>query len=792
MAAFDGTSCPEEHLMAYKNLMLLYTNDPSLWCKFFPTTLTGVALTWYTSLPGGSIHNFAQLEEKFLGHFVASRRQEKSNFHLLSITQLEGESISSYLKKFHEAVLEAHDPKKRRSDKKDPIANHPSRNREEQPSRRERNYMPRRQEPPSDMGPPRPRHVYVTEGEPRTRNLLDGGYTEEYPTIRAARDSVHTLLKGPPKASTSGPIMKFDATTSQTLQQPHTDPLVVTLKIGQMKVKRVLVDTGSTADLITMKCLRKMKFEEQHLQPLDKPLIGFEGSQVIPLGTIILPVRVGERNESRTMPIRFTVVDLTFPYNTIMGLPLINKIKAAIFPHQLLLQFERDDGQVGILKGDQVTARQCLTNTLKRGTSTTPSKREREEQSPSVMSVYLESPNPQERPRPVERYEEVDIFGGKRIKIGKDLPAPIRQDIVATLTEFRDIFAFSTEEMPGIPTNVMCHKLDIKPGYKPVKQKLRHQGKERIEAAREEVEKLLRAGFIKECKYSDWLSNVVLVKKANGKWRMCVDFTDLNKACPKDDYPLLKIDLLVDSTAGHALLSFMDANAGYHQIPLAIEDQPHTTFITNAGVYCYKVMPFGLKNAGATYQRMVNKVFQSQIGRNLEVYVDDMITKSKQASQHAADLRETFNTLRKHQMRLNPEKCVFGVTGGKCLGFLVDERGIEANPDKIKAIQDMKSPRSVKEVQREKSKFEWTQEAEESFQQLKEHLSSLPKLVSPYNGEKLVLYVSVSEYSLSGVLIAEREKKQFPIYYKTKTLLSIPSDRRQVQPTLEKDSGRKE
>ncbi|XP_057526421.1 uncharacterized protein LOC130805655 [Amaranthus tricolor] len=109
MTVFDGTSCPEEHLMAYKNLMVLHTTNPSLWCKFFPTTLTGVALTWYTSLPGGSIHNFAQLEGKFLGHFVASRRQEKSNFHLLSITQLEGESISSYLKKFHEAVLEVTD-----------------------------------------------------------------------------------------------------------------------------------------------------------------------------------------------------------------------------------------------------------------------------------------------------------------------------------------------------------------------------------------------------------------------------------------------------------------------------------------------------------------------------------------------------------------------------------------------------------------------------------------------------------------------------------------------------------
>ena len=154
-----------------------------------------------------------------------------------------------------------------------------------------------------------------------------------------------------------------------------------------MKVKRVLVDTGTTADLITMECLRKIKFEEKHLQPLDKPLIGFGGNKVIPMGTIILPVRVGERSGSRIMPVRFTVVDLTFPYNAIMGLPLINKIKAAIFLHQLLLQFEQDDGQVGILKGDQVMARQCLINTMKRGTSVIPSKRGRGEKSPSLMSI---------------------------------------------------------------------------------------------------------------------------------------------------------------------------------------------------------------------------------------------------------------------------------------------------------------------------------------------------------------------------------------------------------------------
>ena len=123
----------------------------------------------------------------------------------------------------------------------------------------------------------------------------------------------------------------------------------------------------------------------------------------------------------------------------------------------------------------------------------------------------------------------------------------------------------------------------------------------RTAAANTEVQKLLEAGFIRECQYPEWISNVFLVKKPNGTWRMCVDFTDLNKACPKDSYPLPKIENLVDATIGHALLSFMDVFSEYHQIPLCPEDQEKTVFITDRGLQCYKVMPFSLKNAGATY-----------------------------------------------------------------------------------------------------------------------------------------------------------------------------------------------
>ena len=154
----------------------------------------------------------------------------------------------------------------------------------------------------------------------------------------------------------------------------------------------------------------------------------------------------------------------------------------------------------------------------------------------------------------------------------------------------------------------------------------------------DEVNKLLAVGFIREVYYPDWLANIVLVKKENGKLRMCVGFTNLNKACSKDSFPLSRIDQLVDSTIGHKLLTFMDAFSRYNQTKMAEEDQEKTAFITSQGLYYYKVMPFGLKNARATYQRLVNKIFNKQIGRNMEVNVDDVLVKSKEESTHLDDL----------------------------------------------------------------------------------------------------------------------------------------------------------
>ena len=181
---------------------------------------------------------------------------------------------------------------------------------------------------------------------------------------------------------------------------------------------------------------------------------------------------------------------------------------------------------------------------------------------------------------------------------------------------------------------------------------------------------------------------------------MCTDFTDLNKHCPKDSYPLPSIDALVDGTAGYQVLSFMDAYSGYNQIRMHPLDAPKTAFMTDTANYYNVTMPFGLKNTGATYQRMMDRVFSAQIGRNIEVYMDDMVVKSQQINNHHRDLLEAFEVMRKYNIRLNPEKCSFGVLGGKNLGFMITHRGIEVNPDKCRAILEMRSPSTVKEVQR--------------------------------------------------------------------------------------------
>ena len=209
-----------------------------------------------------------------------------------------------------------------------------------------------------------------------------------------------------------------------------------------------------------------------------------------------------------------------------------------------------------------------------------------------------------------------------------------------------DIFAWDAYEAPGVNPEFICHRLNVDPSTTPKKQPHRRPSSEHVEAIKTEVVKLKQAGAIKEIFYPQWLANTIVVKKKTGKWRVCVDFIDLNKAYPKDPFPMPRIDQLVDATVGHPRMSFLDDFQGYHQIPLAAEDQEKTAFVTPVGNYHYKVMPFGLKNVGSTYQRMMTKMFESRLGKTIEVYIDNMVVKSKLVSEHLADLTNVFDIMR--------------------------------------------------------------------------------------------------------------------------------------------------
>jgi hypothetical protein len=206
--------------------------------------------------------------------------------------------------------------------------------------------------------------------------------------------------------------------------------------------------------------------------------------------------------------------------------------------------------------------------------------------------------------------------------------------------------------------------------------------RKKIEAVRAEVQCLLDAGFIREVTYPQWLTNVVMVRKKNEKWRMCIDFTDLNKCGSKDDFPLAMIDQII---ANYNIMALLDCFSGYHQIWLRWEDEEKTSFITPFGTYCYMRMPEGLRNAGPMFCRMMKVALKDQVSRNVLSYVNDIIVASKKES-YISDLSETFDNMRESNLKLNLEKCIFRVTRGKVLGCLVSTKGIEASHDKIRAI----------------------------------------------------------------------------------------------------------
>jgi len=450
---------------------------------------------------------------------------------------------------------------------------------------------------------------------------------------------------------------------------PHdNDPIVISLVTAGRKVHRVLVDQGSSADVMFWPTFNKLQLSLDHLRPYSGCLYGFAGDQVEVRGYIELRTTFTDGTVARTEKIKYLVVNAPFAYNILLGRLTLNRLGVVPSTRHMKLKLPSMEGVVITIKSDQKEARRCYENSLKQQrsvchvTSTPPpgmderrsevemvrgtqGDLEMDEAVPGESGVAQDEAEkesmiaPREsgiaraviaserRPRPAEGWVETEIQG-KRFKLGGPLSEDTRRQIAGVIERHLDTFAWSASNMSGIDPDLLCHRLAMDPQVRPVCQRRRKFNEERRQAIHEETRKLLAAGHIREIQYPEWLTNVVLVKKSNGRWRICVGFTDLNKACPKDSYPLPSIDALVDSASGCKLLSFLDAFLGYNQIRMHPMDECKTAFMTEWSCYCYKVVPFRLKNAGATYQRLMDRVLSPMLGRNVQAYVDDMVVTS--------------------------------------------------------------------------------------------------------------------------------------------------------------------
>jgi hypothetical protein len=286
----------------------------------------------------------------------------------------------------------------------------------------------------------------------------------------------------------------------------------------------------------------------------------------------------------------------------------------------------------------------------------------------------------------------------RTVCIDAEMSPKEQAELLQFLDKNSDVFTWSTSDLVGVNREVIEHKLHVNPNVKPKKQKMHKMSEEKKEATKGEVQQLLDAGFIREVRYPQWLANFVMFCKKNEKLWMCIDFIGLNKCCPNDDFPLARIDQIVDSAAGCDIMALLDYFWGYHQIWLRMEYEEKTNFITPFVTYCYMRMPKGLRNVGSTFCRMMKVALKDHVGRNVLSYVDDIIVASMKKALYIFEMTETFINMREAKLKLNSEKCVFRVTWGKVLDCLVSTKGIEASPDKIKAILQMQPPHTRKVV----------------------------------------------------------------------------------------------
>ncbi|GKV49755.1 hypothetical protein SLEP1_g56488 [Rubroshorea leprosula] len=819
LETYDGTGDPDEHLHTYQAIMRIQNANDAMMCKVFPATLKSTTRRWYHKLPRHSIDSFSQLAKLFSNKFASQREIKRTATELMQVNQKEGESLRDYMQRFNKATLDIDNvpdticlsallhglkcgrflddllenpPKtwnevndrsasfilsedfqssKRRADDK------PSKGQEQQPRREEKkkqkvneqwgkpaefpkyaSYIPltlprsrilaqiqhwvRRPPPPLHDSPRADKSKHCDYHRVYGHNTEDCQHLKDELEFLARNGKLEGYVQKPhtQQPTQTHFVQAYDRPQGQRYQHGGTQDAYQdnhypseqgrsyrgrpfnrrgqgprTTAPNQKDRKGVgyagIPPPSGTINMISggvhsggqSTRARKAYARQKH----DGPIYGFN-NQLVPVeGVITLPIYVGSEPRFRMASVTFMIVKMESAFNAILGRATLCELKVVISQPHLCMKFPTPQG-VGVLKGNQRMARACYQDTFKQVEPTAaPASIEGRkptqlgQQTMSISDIEHRPESVEQKAEPVELVETVPLnpdVPERTVKIGTKLTGEERAELLEFLSNNQDV------------------------------------------------------GFIRRVEYSEWVSNLVLVKKPNGKWRMCIDFTNLNDACPKDPHPLPNVEKLVERATGHERMSFLDASLGYHQVQLLLDDQEKTAFYAGDAIYCYVMMPFGLKNARATYQKLVQIIFKLQIDRNIKV---------------------------------------------KFLGYVVSKKGIEVNPEKVEAVQQMEPPRTVKDVQRltgrvaalhrfiarsaerclpffkalrEPKNFQWTDACQQAFDELKQYLASTPLLSKLVGGESLYLYLGVTAKAISSVLLREENKNQKPICYVSKVL----------------------
>ncbi|GAU31790.1 hypothetical protein TSUD_22360 [Trifolium subterraneum] len=804
---YDGTTEPDEHVQSVETDLDYRNLRGSIKCKLFPLSLTRGASTWWRNLPPGSIDSWEELCRMFTAHFTTSRRHPKTVASLKAIVQGPEESLRNYIERFNKVSVEVeatdkmklylleeglregtkfqeavgilevetldaffelaqryikYEDKQKASEVRRPKnfeVGGPSSQREE----RRGDEKKREGGKVREAKPPKSQFTYHTPlNAPRDRILSEISNAEfksagiRFPKQLPAKpnvdkkkfcrfhksyghvtddcvhlkDAIEILIQkgyarqyvdGQPRVANNHAPRQNQLAVDPASPEQHVED-------ENRVIGGVALAISRPEDFIPLQTDEEKGALDYLAAHLDGSWENFPGALLISGGGFN-PITIGSIKR------KFDELEKASPVEDIK----ITEVKESSVP----LAFYREE-----VPGGSPNFQIPLL------------KKKAEAKLPGVNSISTEDEVELDaRTSKKERKQEKKT--GKDDLLIKESYRPIPDGEFELVPLGEDP---TKAEMPGIDPEVACHQLTIDPRASAVVQRRRKQSPEKAEAARKDVKDLLEANFIAEAQYTTWLSNVVLVKKSNGKWRMCVDYTDLNRACPKDAYPLPNIDKLVDNSSGFKLLSFMDAYSGYNQIKMAEIDKKKTAFMTETGNYYYNVMPFGLKNAGATYQRMMNKVFHNEIGDMLEVYMDDMIVKSEDEIDHTIHLKRVFDQARKFNMR-----AFFDYPTPKSKKSIQTLNGMLTSMARFVA-KSAQHALPLFKLLRKETTFEWTEECEGALQHLKRALSEPPVLTRPVEDEKLYLYLAVASEAISAVLIRETEQGQKPVYFVSRAL----------------------